>query len=391
MSGRPTPGGPPPPEALARRAGGSGSRRVGGPAPARRSSPDGRPHPARTVLEGGAAALVVVALLWVVVQAVVAVGLLVGALGAALVLTALLTPMDRFLRRRGLPAALTATLATVTLLGALAGLALLVYSRSTAQLGQLPSILTLATERARRWLVQGPLQLDPSQVTQVRDVVVQRLADATPTPLEGAVTALRVLGAAALVIIAVFFLLKDGPALWRWLLGWFPAHHRDAADVAGSAVWHTLTGYVRGIVAVATVDAVAVGAALLLLDVPLWLSLTVLTFFGAFLPILGATVAGAVAVVVTLVLEGGRDAVIIAVVVLVVQQLEGNVLHPLIMGRALRLHPLAVLSAVTAGGLLLGVVGALVAVPLTAVTYSAAAALRSHRQQDGTAEDPAPS
>lgn len=339
-------------------------------------------RPARRVLEAGAAVLVTGVLLWHLAQAVLALGLLAAALGAALVLTALLEPTGRGLRRVGLPPALSAALTTLSLMAVLTGLALLVYRRSTSQLSQLPSVLTVAAEQARRWLVQGPLQLDPSQVTQMRNVVVERLAAATPTPLAGAVTALRLLTAAALVVFAVFFLLKDGAHMWRWLLGWTPARHRAGVEAAGTAAWTTLTAYVRGIVVVATVDAVAIGAALLVLGVPLWLSLTILTFFGAFLPVLGAAVAGAVAVVVTLVLEGGRDAVIMLMVVFAVQQLEGNLLHPLIMGRALRLHPLAILCAVTAGGLLLGVVGALVAVPLTAVTYSAAAALRSRRTPD---------
>ena len=347
------------------------------------------PGPARTVLEVGAAVLVVGVLLWYVAQAVLAVGLLAGALGAALVLTALLEPMARGLRRLGLPPPLAAALTTVTLLGALVGLALLVYRRSTSQLSDLPSILTVATEQARRWLVQGPLQLDPTQVTQVRNLVVERLSAATPSPLAGAMTGLRLLTATALVVFAVFFLLKDGARMWRWLLGWTRAGDRAAVELAGTAAWATLTSYVRGIVAVATVDAVAIGTALLVLGVPLWLSLTVLTFFGAFVPVIGASIAGAVAVVVTLVVQGGRDAVIVLLVVLVVQQLEGNVLHPMIMGRALRLHPLAVLCAVTAGGLLYGVVGTLVAVPLTAVTYSAAAALRSRRRLEREpVEDP---
>ncbi len=172
------------------------------------------------------------------------------------------------------------------------------------------------------------------------------------------------------------------------LLGWTPVHHRSGTEIAGTAARRALTGYVRGIVIIATVDAVAIGAALLVLGVPLWLSLTVLTFFGAFLPIVGATVAGGVAVAVTLVLEGGRDAIIVLVAALVVQQLEGNVLQPLIMGRALRLHPLAILCAVTAGGLLLGVVGALVAVPLTAVTYSAAHALAARPPRDEEPDQP---
>ena len=323
--------------------------------------------------------LVIVALAWLVVQALFAVALLVGALGVALVLAALLAPVARGLRRLGLPPAAASAVTTLALLAVLVGLGFLVATRVTGQFEQLPSVLTVAVEKARSWLVQGPLALDPTQVQQLRDVVVDRLSKATPSPVGGAMTALRVLGAVAVAVFALFFLLKDGHEMWRWVVSWVPARYRDRTGTAGTAAWHTLSSYIRGVLVVATVDAVGIGVALVVLGVPLWLSLSILTFFGALVPVLGATVAGAAAVVATLVLEGPRDAVIVLVVVIVVQQLEGNVLHPLIMGRALRLHPLAILVAVTAGALLLGVVGALIAVPLMAVTYSAAAALRPDR------------
>jgi predicted PurR-regulated permease PerM len=336
----------------------------------------GRPT-ARVVLERVGAVLVVWLLARFVVDALFAVALLVGALGVALVLAALLEPVARGLRRVGLGPGFASTVTTLALLAVLTGLGVLVASRVSTQFEQLPSVLTVAVEKARSWLVDGPLTLDPTQVREMRNIVVERLSQATPSPVAGAMTALRVLGAVAVAVFALFFLLKDGAGMWRWLLGWTPSRYRERTDTAGNAAWHTLTSYIRGLFVVATVDAVAIGAALVVLGVPLWLSLSILTFFGALVPVLGATVAGAAAVVATLVLEGARDAAIVLLVVLVVQQLEGNVLHPLIMGKALRLHPLAILVAVTAGALVLGVVGALIAVPLTAVLYSAAAALRA--------------
>ena len=166
--------------------------------------------------------------------------------------------------------------------------------------------------------------------------------------------------------------------MWAGLLERVPERRRDQVDGAGRSAWETLARYVRGAVVVALIDAVGIGAGLLILGVPLWLSLTLLTFVGAFIPLLGATVSGAVAVLVTLVTNGTTDAIIILVVVLVVQQVEGNLLQPLIMGRALHLHPAGILVAVTAGGLPLVVAGALLAVPLMAVTYRVLEYLRLH-------------
>ena len=355
------------------------------------AAPAAQRRPARTtawvVLERAAAVLVVLLLVRFVVDALFAVALLVGALGVALVLAALLQPVARRLRSLGLGPGGASAVTTLLLVAVLVGLGVLVATRVSTQLEQLPSVLTVAVEKARAWLVEGPLALDPSRVQDLRNLVVTRLSSATPTPVAGAMIAVRVLGAVAVAVFALFFLLKDGDQLWRWFLGWTPERYRERADIAGNAAWTALTSYIRGVFVVATIDAVGIGAALLVLGVPLWLSLTILTFFGALVPVLGATVAGAAAVVATLVLEGTRDAVIVLVVVLVVQQVEGNILQPLIMGRALHLHPLAVLVAVTAGALLLGVVGALVAVPVLAVIYSIAAALRAHAQRAAARRD----
>jgi putative heme transporter len=179
-------------------------------------------------------------------------------------------------------------------------------------------------------------------------------------------------------VFLVFFLLKDGEQMWAWFLARVPGARRTQLDGAGRAAWSTLTRYTGGLVVVALVDAVAIGLALLLLGVPFWLTLTLLTFFGAFVPLLGATVSGAVAVLVTLVTNGVTDAVVVLVVVIVVQQVEGNVLQPLIMRRAVHLHPVVTLVAVTAGALVLGVAGALLAVPVVAVAHRVAEHLRTH-------------
>ena len=338
----------------------------------------GRPRraTAQVVLLRAAVVLVVGTVAWFAVVALMHVALLVVALLVALLLTALLEPVSRGLRAVGLPDAAAAAVATLLLIATLAAVVLLVYSRAVAQLTGISTALTVALDDLRTWLVQGPFALDPRQVQELRDTVVGFLQGVTPTPVAGARTALRMLSAAVLVVFAVFFLLKDGRGMWQWLLSWTRARYRERVDASGTAAWTALTAYVRGTVVVAAIDAAGIGTALVVLGVPLWFSLTVLTFLGAFVPLIGATVAGAAAVLVTLVTEGGRDAVIVLVVVLAVQQVEGNLLQPLIMGRAVQLHPLAILSAVTAGYLLLGIIGALIAVPLTAVGYRVATTLR---------------
>lgn len=326
-----------------------------------------------------AAVLVIVAAAWVVLQLLAAVALVSVALAIALLLTALLAPVRDVLVRVGLPVAIAALTSMVVLVGIPLGVGLLVLRRVQAELSALGSALELALDDVRSWLEAGPLDLDAAQVAQLQDTLLERLQSLAPAPTAGAVTALRVLGAVALALFAVFFLLKDGAQMWGWLQGWLPRHRRRSVAVAGEAAWATLRGYVVGTVLVALLDAVGIGVVLLAVGVPLWLSLSLLVFVGAFVPVLGATVSGAVAVLVTLVTEGGRDAVIVFVAVLVVQQIEGNVLQPLIMSRAVSLHPLAVVVAVSSGAVLLGVLGAIVAVPVVAVSYRVAVRLRDLR------------
>ena len=297
------------------------------------------------------------------------------ALVAAILLAALLQPVATWLRRLRAPAAVAALGGVLTLLLALAAAGALIWERVAAELPQLRSRLADALDRVRSFLVDGPLSLDRSQVDRLRDDLVSRLQSFAPSPYAGATTALEAAGSVVLALVVLFLLLKDGRAIWDWLVGLFPARVRDRVDEAGWQGWDALSSYVRGTVLVATIDAVGIGAALLALRVPLALPLIVLTFLGAFIPLVGATLAGAAAVLVALVGGGITDALLVLAAVLVVQQVEGNLLQPLIMGRALRLHPLVILLAVASAGLLGGIAGAVVAVPVVAVSYRVATTL----------------
>ena len=314
------------------------------------------------------AALVLALTTWVVLQVLLSVPLVTIAVAVALLLCALLRPLVHALERAGAPPWLAALVALLGLLAVLMGSVYWVTQRVLHQFNDLQGAVTSGVDDLRSLLTSPPLSLDAQQVTEIRNAVVGYVQQAAPSPMTGAMLVLQILAAGVLVVFVLFFLLKDGPAMWRWALRWVPARRRDRTDGAAHCAWSTLTSYVRGTVVVALADAAGIGGTLFLLGVPLAASLTLLTFLGAFVPIVGATVSGALAVVVTLVTQGGTDALIVLAVVLAVQQLEGNVLQPLVMGHAVRLHPVVIAIVVTVGGLRAGIAGAVVAVPVVAVT-----------------------
>ena len=194
--------------------------------------------------------------------------------------------------------------------------------------------------------------------------------------LAGLSSLFGVLASVVLVAFLSFFLVKDGRRIWCWLLDLAPASRRSAFDEAGSRAWGVLAVYTRGVIFVATVDAVLIGAALLLVGVPLALPLIVLTWLAAFFPIIGAVTAGAAAVLVALVADGMTSALIVLAAIVVVQQVEGNVLYPVVVGPRLKLHPIVVLVAVTVGGTIAGIPGAFLAVPVATVGSSLLASAR---------------
>jgi predicted PurR-regulated permease PerM len=194
------------------------------------------------------------------------------------------------------------------------------------------------------------------------------------------------LAAVVLTAALTFFFVKDGPRIWSWTVELFHERRHSALGEVGRRSWMALASYVQSVFLVATIDAVLIGIGLLVLGVPLALPLIVLTFVAAFFPIIGSVVAGAAAVLVALVTKGSATALIVLVIIIVVQQLEGNVFYPVVMGRRMRLHPVAILLSLTIGGALAGVAGAFLAVPVAAVTAAVLQYVRERREQALPAE-----
>jgi putative heme transporter len=198
----------------------------------------------------------------------------------------------------------------------------------------------------------------------------------------GALLVFEVLAGILLGVVLLFFFLKDGDRIWSWLVSLVPPRRREDAHEVGRRGWSTLGHYLRGVALVALFDAVVIGAALAILGVPLVLPLAVLTFFSAFFPLVGAVTAGFVAALVALVSEGPVTALIVVAVITAVQQLEGDVIYPVVVGRSIELHPVAILLVLTAGAVVAGVIGALFAVPIAAVIWGAVKYLRGEDEED---------
>ncbi len=313
------------------------------------------------------------------------------ALFVALLLTAFLTPLHERLVRWGAPRWLATSGTLVTFLAVLVGVAVLIGNSIANEWGTLSLAFQDGLADIRRWLADGPLHASDNQISDWIDSIQRALSSNQDSLVSGAVstatTAAEVVSGAFLALFATIFFLHDGRGIGTWFVGLFPARSQDGVAAAGSSGWATLTGYVRGTVIIAFVDAASIGIVLTVLRVPLALPLAVLVFFGAFIPIVGALVTGFVAVVVALAANGVWTAVAVLVAIIAVQQVEGHILQPVVMGRMVRLHPLAVVLAVTAGSLLAGIVGAVVAVPLVAVVNVVVRSYRT-RSQAGRELDP---
>lgn len=295
----------------------------------------------------------------------------------ALLLAALLGPFTEYLKRRSFPRTLAAALAVAGLFVTVAGALFLAGQGIAAQRGNLRTQLGAGVGRLRQFLAHGPLKISDQQIDRFQRELLPTLRRALPSPLTGAASAAEVVGATVLGIILLFFLLRDGPTMWCWLVRQLPLADPRPIDRAGRAGWRSLSSYARGIVAVAATDAIGIGIALFALRVPLALSLTLLIFLFAFVPIVGSAVGGGIAAVITLVTNGLGDAVLVSIAVIVVLQAEGHLLQPVVMRRAVNLHPVVTLLAIAIGGVLAGVVGALIAVPVCAFVYHAAGAYRA--------------
>ncbi|MEU5786237.1 AI-2E family transporter [Micromonospora purpureochromogenes] len=336
----------------------------------------------RTAVVWSACLVVVVFALYLLGRVAVLLAPLAIAVAVTLFLTALLDPVLLGLRRLRVPPALAALLSLLLLLGILVGVGALVWNLTAAQFGELSRELGEGVQRSRDF-VTSTLPVSDAQL----DKLIQQVRSGMGGGVDlvgGARTAAEVVGSALLALVLLFFLLKDGRTMWHWVLRRTTGPNRELTAEAGRAGWQTLGAYSRGTMIIAAIDAIGIGLSLVLLRVPLALPLALITFFGGFVPIIGATVAGTVAVLVALAAKGPTTALLVLLAVIAVQQIEGNLLEPLIMKRQVQLHPAVILVVVTAGTLIAGVAGAFVSVPITAVAYRVIDTVQRHRERLAT-------
>ncbi len=293
----------------------------------------------------------------------------------ALLLSALLTPVRRFLSRHGWKNTPAAVVVFVGGLLVVAGIITLVVQQFVQGSADLANRVSDGVTKVQNWLVTGPFHVSQTQINTTAESLKKTVLDNKDVLTSGAVTTASTVGKLAtglvLVLFILFFFLRDGAKIWNWIVGLAPVRARAKMAGAADRAWVALTGYVHATVLVAFVDAVGIGLGLIILGVPLAFPLTAFVFLSSFIPIVGALASGIVAVLVALVTVGIVKAIIVLGVVILVQQLEAHVLQPVLMGRAVHLHPLAVALSIASGVIIGGIVGALLAVPFAAVVNAA--------------------
>ncbi|MFE7123977.1 AI-2E family transporter [Streptomyces sp. NPDC057617] len=358
-------------------------------APASVPAVPGRPDPVTAIPWGmrvaGEAAwrlLVLAGMLWVLMRVISAVQLVVMAFVAALLITALLEPTVAWLKRVGVPRGVATALTAISGFVLMGLVGWFVVWQVVENIDDLSNRVTDGINELKRWLLNSPFHVTEDQINDLAkslsDAVGSNTEEITSAGIQGVTVIVELLTGIFLAMFSTLFLLYDGKKVWQWSLKLVPAQAREGVAGAGPRAWHTLTAYVRGTVLVALIDALFIGLGLYFLEVPLAVPLAVIIFLGAFIPLVGAVISGALAVVVALVTQDVFTALMVLIIVLGVQQIEGHVLQPFILGRAVRVHPLAVVLAVAAGGLVAGIAGAVVAVPLVAVTNTVVGYLRAY-------------
>lgn len=293
----------------------------------------------------------------------------------ALTLAPALTPLARWLRRHvGRPAA---AISLIVGLVVVAGLIALVTSSVVADYDELADAVTRGVDDVTAWLEGEPFNLSLDRVQNLDSNLGSAWDAASSYLVSGLSAGVTLITGVVLAVALLYFILRDGVSFWAWVVRRFPAAMRPQIGQAGDRSWAVLGGFVRGTALIAFIDAVLIGIGLWILGVPLAFALAVLVFLGGFVPFVGATISGLVAVLVAFADEGWVVALIALGIVLGVQFLEGNFLQPIIQSRTVDLHPAVILLAVAAGGSLFGILGAYLAVPVTAVVFAAVAVLKT--------------
>ena len=312
----------------------------------------------------------------------------------ALFLVAILHPLERRLHALlPRPASLSAALALLIGVAVLGGIGYFVVWQISTHADQLSNQITDFVDKTRNWLQTGPLHVKSGDLDKLADNVTNALKKHQGTLISGAIETVRALveglTAFLLILLSTFFLLRDGEQVWGWVVRLFPRTAHERLDQAGRTGWHTLGGYMRGQLIIALFHGVTITIVLLIMRVPLAAALGVLIFLGSFVPLVGLTVTGALAVAVALLEHGVTAALVVAIAIVVLVQVEGHVLQPLVMSRSVEVHPLAIALAVITGTTLAGIPGALLAVPFVAFLSSTVHALRgTSRNPPGDAEFP---
>ena len=312
----------------------------------------------------------------------------------ALILATLCVPPARWLHRRGVPDGLAAALVVVGGLAGIIGILVALAPSFAQQISELQPTIEQGVDNILTELEQ--LGYDQQRINDLLQQARSRLASSSSSILSsvagGIAAVVSGLAGLALLLVLLFFFVKDASDITGWMLSRTPAHRRELATALGGRAWHALSGYVRGTAAIAAIDAIGVGVGLAIIGVPLVMPLALLVFLGAFLPVIGALLAGLVAVLVGFAAGGLGMGLAVLALIIVVQQIEGNVLQPMIMRRAVALHPIVVLTALAVGATLAGIVGAFLSLPIAAVLAAVGNELRlrseaRHRDDVGLDRD----
>jgi len=323
--------------------------------------------------------LLLAVVLYVAARVASAIYIVIVPCAAAILLTALLQPLAARLRRLGL-GPLAATWCTLLLAFALIGGAVwLVTTRVEAEYPTLVVQVKHTTTDIQNWLAGRPFHIRTGNLDKTLDSLGNFLSthrsEVEGTVLTGGRIVVEILAGVVLCFFVSFFLIKDGDRIWSWLTSTLAPERKRRADVAGRAAWQAVVYYVRGTIAVAAIHAVVMGITLTIIGAPLVAPLVLFMFLAAFIPLVGVLIAGTLAILVVLASKGLIAALIVLVIMIVMNQLEGHLLQPQVVGKMVRLHPLAVILVLAVAGVIAGIAGAVVAVPITAAITSASRAL----------------
>lgn len=301
----------------------------------------------------------------------------------SILVTALLQPVARRMRRVGMGRGLATVLTLLTTVVVFGGLITIVVVRAAQQAPQLGNEFNNLLPHVKHWLITGPLKLNPKTVnnlnTTISNDITKNSSAIASTALSTGKTALSLLAGLVLAIFSTIFLIYDGERVWAFLLKGAPEAARPTVDAAGHAAWTTISYYIRGTFVVALFHGTVVAVTLTILGVPLAFPLAVLVALGSFVPLVGAVVTGVLAVAVATLSKGLVGGIVMTAVLLLDNQIEAHVLQPFVVGRYVRIHPLAVVLSLAAGGILFGIVGAIIAVPVVATINSAVRAAHAVR------------